>query len=150
MEREFSRGPPGWSTTSRTGLALRTPGTSPPLRDASLLAFDARARAQHVHAPRRQVVTARLVTTPEGPPGRKHFAVAGATEGAARVARARAGSLALEPPAADGTVVLDFDRATNLVRAYTDLATCPLPRPKTAFPVAIEAGQKTPRERGGS
>ncbi|MDT0479338.1 DUF1684 domain-containing protein [Streptomyces doebereineriae] len=32
--------------------------------------------------------------------------------------------LAVEPPAADGTVVLDFNRAANLPCAYTDLATC--------------------------
>lgn len=33
MGREFSRCPPGWSRTSRTGLALRTRRTSPLLRD---------------------------------------------------------------------------------------------------------------------
>ncbi|MGW6359360.1 DUF1684 domain-containing protein [Streptomyces sp. NPDC055092] len=58
--------------------------------------------------------------------------------------------LALEPPAADGTVVLDFNRAANLPCAYTDLATCPLPPAENRLPVAIEAGQKIPRERGGS
>ncbi|MFF0765885.1 DUF1684 domain-containing protein [Streptomyces sp. NPDC003737] len=59
-------------------------------------------------------------------------------------------SLALDPPAADGTVVLDFNRAANLPCAYTDLATCPLPPAENRLPVAIEAGQKIPRERGGS
>ncbi|MFE5687253.1 DUF1684 domain-containing protein [Streptomyces sp. NPDC056512] len=58
--------------------------------------------------------------------------------------------LALEPPAADGTVVLDFNRAANLPCAYTDLATCPLPPAENRLLVAIEAGQKIPRERGGS
>ncbi|KOX02455.1 DUF1684 domain-containing protein [Streptomyces sp. NRRL B-3648] len=58
--------------------------------------------------------------------------------------------LALEPPAADGTVVLDFNRAANLPCAYTDLATCPLPPAENRLPVAIEAGLKIPRERGGS
>ncbi len=33
MVREFSRCPPGWSRSSRAGLALRTRRTSPPLRD---------------------------------------------------------------------------------------------------------------------
>ncbi|MFK4272892.1 DUF1684 domain-containing protein [Streptomyces milbemycinicus] len=71
-----------------------------------------------------------------------------ATSGVTTYAANRA--LALEPPAADGTVVLDFNRAANLPCAYTDLATCPLPPAENRLPVAIEAGQKTPRERGGS
>ncbi|MDX2600573.1 DUF1684 domain-containing protein [Streptomyces caniscabiei] len=59
-------------------------------------------------------------------------------------------SLSLAPPAADGTVVLDFNRATNLPCAYTDLATCPLPPAENRLPVAIEAGEKIPHERGGA
>ncbi len=55
--------------------------------------------------------------------------------------------LVVDPPAADGTVVLDFNRAGNLPCAYTDLATCPLPPPENRLPVAIEAGEKTPYER---
>ncbi|MEU9925660.1 DUF1684 domain-containing protein [Streptomyces griseoluteus] len=58
--------------------------------------------------------------------------------------------LSLAPPAADGTVVLDFNRAANLPCAYTDLATCPLPPAENRLPVAIEAGLKIPRERGGA
>jgi AcrR family transcriptional regulator len=54
------------------------------------------------------------------------------------------------PPAADGTVVLDFNRAANLPCACTDLATCPLPPAENRLPVAIEAGLKIPRERGGA
>jgi uncharacterized protein (DUF1684 family) len=49
---------------------------------------------------------------------------------------------------ADGAVVLDFNRATNLPCAYTDLATCPLPPAENRLPVAIEAGERTPHERG--
>ncbi|MFE5893848.1 DUF1684 domain-containing protein [Streptomyces sp. NPDC056462] len=71
-----------------------------------------------------------------------------ATSGVTTYAANRA--LAIEPPGADGTVVLDFNRATNLPCAYTDLATCPLPPAENRLPVAIEAGQKIPRERGGS
>jgi uncharacterized protein (DUF1684 family) len=55
-------------------------------------------------------------------------------------------SLVLEP-AADGSVVIDFNRAVNLPCAYTDLATCPLPPRENRLPVAIEAGEKIPRER---
>ncbi len=57
--------------------------------------------------------------------------------------------LTLDPPAADGTVVLDFNRAVNLPCAYTDLATCPLPPAENRLTVAIEAGEKIPYERAG-
>lgn len=53
-------------------------------------------------------------------------------------------------PEADGTAVLDFNRATNLPCAFTDLATCPLPPAENRLPVAVEAGEKIPRERGGA
>jgi hypothetical protein len=59
-------------------------------------------------------------------------------------------SLQIDPPAADGTVLLDFNRATNLPCAYTDLATCPLPPAENRLPVAVEAGEKIPFERGGA
>ena len=55
--------------------------------------------------------------------------------------------LQLPPPAADGTVLLDFNRAVNLPCAYTDLATCPLPPEENQLPLAIEAGEKIPYER---
>ncbi|MBO3749546.1 DUF1684 domain-containing protein [Streptosporangiaceae bacterium NEAU-GS5] len=56
-------------------------------------------------------------------------------------------SLKLSAPEADGSVVLDFNRAANLPCAYTDFATCPLPPPENRLPVAIEAGEKIPYER---
>ena len=52
--------------------------------------------------------------------------------------------LKVAAPAADGTVVLDFNRATNLPCAYTAFATCPLPPPENRLPVAVEAGEKKP------
>ncbi len=56
-------------------------------------------------------------------------------------------SLQLPPPAADGTVVLDFNRVANLPCAYTDLATCQLPPAGNRLPVAVEAGERIPYER---
>jgi uncharacterized protein (DUF1684 family) len=53
-------------------------------------------------------------------------------------------SLFIAPPAADGTVTLDFNRATNLPCAYTEFATCPLPPAGNRLAVAIEAGEKLP------
>ena len=57
--------------------------------------------------------------------------------------------LRVAPPDADGTVVLDFTRATNLPCAYTDLATCPLPPAGNRLPVPVEAGEQLPYERRG-
>ena len=53
-------------------------------------------------------------------------------------------SLKVDPPAADGAVTLDFNRATNLPCAYTVFATCPLPPAENHLPVAVEAGEKKP------
>lgn len=50
-------------------------------------------------------------------------------------------SLSIAPPDADGSVTLDFNRATNLPCAYTDFATCPLPPAGNRLPVAVEAGE---------
>jgi uncharacterized protein (DUF1684 family) len=55
-------------------------------------------------------------------------------------------SLQLGVPADDGTVIVDFNRATNLPCAYTDLATCPLPPAENKLPVAVEAGERVPNE----
>ncbi|MBW4720515.1 DUF1684 domain-containing protein [Saccharothrix obliqua] len=56
-------------------------------------------------------------------------------------------SLSVPPPAADGSVVLDFNRAENLPCAFTDFATCPLPPEGNRLPFAVEAGERTPYER---
>ncbi|MFI9152297.1 DUF1684 domain-containing protein [Streptomyces sp. NPDC053367] len=56
-------------------------------------------------------------------------------------------SLQLDSPGSDGTLLLDFNRASNLPCAYTDFATCPLPPAENRLPVAIEAGEKIPHER---
>ncbi|EIV92017.1 DUF1684 domain-containing protein [Frankia sp. QA3] len=69
-----------------------------------------------------------------------------ATSGVTTYAANRA--LAVDAPAADGTVTLDFNRAGNLPCAYTDLATCPLPPAENRLPVAVEAGHRIPHERG--
>lgn len=53
-------------------------------------------------------------------------------------------SLSVAAPDADGNVVLDFNRATNLPCAYTEHATCPLPPVQNTLPVAVEAGEKKP------
>ena len=42
------------------------------------------------------------------------------------------------------TVVIDFNRAYNPPCAFTDFATCPLPRPENILPIRINAGEKFP------
>jgi len=53
-------------------------------------------------------------------------------------------SLNTAAPDADGRVLLDFNRSTNLPCAYTPYATCPLPPAENRLGVAVEAGEKAP------
>jgi uncharacterized protein (DUF1684 family) len=53
-------------------------------------------------------------------------------------------SLAIAEPAADGTVTLDFNRASNLPCAFTDYATCPVAPAENKLPISVEAGEKKP------
>ena len=46
------------------------------------------------------------------------------------------------PPAPDGSLVLDFNRAYNPPCVFTPYATCPLPPPVNNLAVAIRAGEK--------
>ncbi|MFD4788970.1 DUF1684 domain-containing protein [Streptomyces sp. NPDC058459] len=89
-----------------------------------------------------------LTAFPGGAPGGLTVLFTDETSGRTTYAANRV--LSLAPPAADGTVVLDFNRAANLPCAYTDLATCPLPPAENRLPLAVEAGLKIPRERGGA
>ena len=59
-------------------------------------------------------------------------------------------SLAIAEPGADGTVTLDFNRASNLPCAFTDYATCPVAPAENRLPVAVEAGEKNPRQSGAA
>ncbi|MEU6546305.1 DUF1684 domain-containing protein [Streptomyces sp. NPDC046859] len=88
------------------------------------------------------------LTAFNGPtPGSLQVLFTDATSGVTTYAANRA--LHIDAPAADGTVTLDFNRATNLPCAYTDLATCPLPPAENRLPVPIEAGERIPHERTG-
>jgi len=55
-------------------------------------------------------------------------------------------TLAVAAPGPDGAVTLDFNRAVNLPCAYTPFATCPLPPAENHLAIAVEAGEKRPRE----
>lgn len=47
-----------------------------------------------------------------------------------------------DPPAGDGTVLVDFNRAYNPPCVFSPYATCPLPPPENRLPVRIEAGER--------
>jgi uncharacterized protein len=50
--------------------------------------------------------------------------------------------LTVHQPGADGTTIIDFNKAYNPPCAFTSYATCPLPPPQNILPVAITAGEK--------
>ena len=77
-------------------------------------------------------------------PGSLHILFADATSGVTTYAANR--SLQVAAPDSGGTVILDFNRATNLPCAYTAFATCPLPPAGNRLPVAVEAGEQIPYE----
>jgi uncharacterized protein (DUF1684 family) len=84
----------------------------------------------------------RLRLIPTGEPGGPLFLVFGdATNGQGTYAAGR--FLSCDPPAADGTVIVDFNKAVNPPCAFTPFATCPLPPPENVLPIAVTAGEKT-------
>jgi uncharacterized protein len=87
-----------------------------------------------------------LTAFPGHAPGSLSVLFTDATSGVTTYAANR--SLQLPAPDTGGAVTLDFNRATNLPCAYTDLATCPLPPAENRLPVAVEAGEKIPYEHG--
>ncbi|MGQ4600506.1 DUF1684 domain-containing protein [Nocardia sp. R6R-6] len=86
-------------------------------------------------------VTERVVAF--GDPGNLRVLFTDATSGVTTYPAARA--LAVDPPEADGTVRLDFNRAANLPCAFTDFATCPVAPAQNRLRVAIEAGEQDPQ-----
>lgn len=78
--------------------------------------------------------------TPTGEPGESMFLVFGdETNGKTTYAGGR--FLVIDPPAPDGTVILDFNRTYNPPCVFTPFATCPLPAMGNMLPVAIAAGE---------
>lgn len=84
----------------------------------------------------------RLVAFPGHAEGSLMVLFTDATSGVTTYAANR--SLQIGFPGADGGVIVDFNRATNLPCAYTPHATCPLPPPENRLQIAVEAGEKKP------
>lgn len=75
--------------------------------------------------------------------GGLHVLFTDATSGVTTYPAAR--GLGISAPDADGTVALDFNRASNLPCSFTDFATCPVAPAENRLTVAVEAGEKNPR-----
>ncbi|MEU7768490.1 DUF1684 domain-containing protein [Nocardia sp. NPDC049190] len=86
-------------------------------------------------------VTERIVAF--GDPDQLRVLFTDATSGVTTYPAAR--SLAVGAPEAEGAVLLDFNRATNLPCAFTDFATCPVAPAQNRLRVAVEAGEQDPR-----
>ncbi|MCG7309079.1 DUF1684 domain-containing protein [Brachybacterium sp. ACRRE] len=71
-----------------------------------------------------------------------------ATSGITTYAASR--SLTVPAPSADGSAVLDFNRAVNLPCAYTDFSTCPVPPRENTLPFCVDAGEKVPAARASA
>lgn len=83
-----------------------------------------------------------LTVFPGGAPGELTTLFTDATSGVTTYPASR--RLPIPRPAGDGTLTIDFNRATNLPCAYTEFATCTLAPPENRLPVPVEAGEKTP------
>jgi uncharacterized protein (DUF1684 family) len=75
--------------------------------------------------------------------GALHVLFTDATSGVTTYPACR--SLPVAEPGTDGTVTLDFNRASNLPCSFTDFATCPVAPAENRLAVAVEAGEKNPR-----
>lgn len=133
---------PKWAVTGRyEPFAHPVPTTVGAAVDGLEHVYDAPGRI-HFALDGRELT---LLAFPGHAPGTLSVLFTDATSGVTTYAANRA--LQVAPPSAQGSVTLDFTRATNLPCAYTDLATCPLPPDENRLPVAIEAGERIPRER---
>lgn len=71
-----------------------------------------------------------------------------ATSGVTTYPAAR--TLVVTDPDENGSVTLDFNRASNLPCSFTDYATCPVAPAENKLTVAVEAGEKDPRPASAS
>lgn len=78
-----------------------------------------------------------------GRDGGLHVLFTDSTSGVTTYAACR--GLSIDRPTSDGSVTLDFNRASNLPCAFTDYATCPVAPPENRLTVSVEAGEKDPR-----
>jgi uncharacterized protein (DUF1684 family) len=85
-------------------------------------------------------VTWRLTALPGGDDGSFWLVFADATSGGDTYGGGR--FLYTDPPAADGSVVVDFNLAYNPPCVFSPFATCPLPPAQNRLPITIRAGER--------
>ena len=90
--------------------------------------------------------TYRLQALPGGPDGELWLVFGDATNGGETYGGGR--FLYTGPPAADGAVEVDFNRAYNPPCVFSPYATCPLPWPENRLPIRIEAGERAFGDHG--
>lgn len=79
--------------------------------------------------------------TPLGSPGELWLIFADETSGDQTYGAGR--FLEIDPPAKDGTYILDFNKAYNPPCAFTSFATCPLPPKENFLQIAVLAGERS-------
>lgn len=89
----------------------------------------------------------RLQALSGGPTGELWLVFGDATNGVETYGGGR--FLYTAPPAGDGSVVVDFNRAFNPPCVFSPYATCPLPWAANVLPVRVEAGERVPPVHGG-
>ena len=82
----------------------------------------------------------RLQGLPGGPDGELWLVFGDATNGKETYGGGR--FLYTDVPAADGSVVVDFNRTYNPPCVFSHYATCPLPWPANRLPIRVEAGER--------
>lgn len=90
--------------------------------------------------------TAHVLTATAGPRGRLNLAFTDPTNGRLTAPWRVVGT---DPADDDGSVVVDFNRTVNLPFAFSEFGTCPAPLPGNHLPVAVNAGERSPRRVTG-
>ena len=125
---------PSWRITAQW-VALETPKG---LTIDTSKAIRTEVEATHKAVFTRDGVTYELLAT-HGTPESPQFVIRDLT---ARDSTYPACRFVFGEAVADGTLVLDFNKAINPPCAFTEFAVCPLPPAENVLPIRIEAGEK--------
>lgn len=128
---------PGWRVTGT--LEAASPGETVEIVDVT--GTVSRESTPGSVAFERDGATWRLQALPGGEDGSLWLVFADGTSGRSTYGGGR--FLYTQPPAADGSVALDFNIAYNPPCVFSPYATCPLPPAQNRLALAIEAGERS-------
>ena len=128
---------PTWRLVAR--LEAAAPGAS--LEIVDITGARSRDATPGAVAFEREGARWRIDALPGGEDGSLWLIFGDATNGTDTYAGGR--FLYTEPPAADGSVVVDFNLAYNPPCVFSPYATCPLPPAQNRLPLRIEAGERS-------